>query len=233
MEATVTSIMQPSQEQEMKISNELIKSDASSITITNDTQYQETGDFARSIKSKIKTIKDYFAPMKEGAHRVHREICNREKAMLDPLVRAESICKANMSDYLQKKQDEAKKQAELMRRIAKEEAEKMLEEAMKAESDGNAVGAEIALAQATVAEQMSATTCIAATPPKANGISTSKDYEIAKIDAEKVPIRVAGYEIRPVDTKAIMRLIKASDGQIEIPGVTYRETIRMSVSSGR
>ena len=39
---------------------------------------------------------------------------------------------------------------------------------------------------------------------------------------------LAGIELRPVDQAAVMRLIRASKGQIEIPGITYRQVAKMS-----
>ena len=53
------------------------------------------------------------------------------------------------------------------------------------------------------------------------------------MDHDTVPISVSGVVIRPVDEKAIMKLIKASNGTIQIPGIKYRETVRMSVSGVR
>ena len=50
------------------------------------------------------------------------------------------------------------------------------------------------------------------------------------IDSAKVPIYFSGAEIRPVDEKAIMKLIKESKGTIQIPGVKYEETASISVS---
>lgn len=53
--------------------------------------------------------------------------------MLDPLLKAEKTCKMQMTEYLRRKQEEARRQEELMRRLAQEEAEKKLAEAIKAE----------------------------------------------------------------------------------------------------
>ncbi|MCQ4951053.1 hypothetical protein, partial [Bittarella massiliensis (ex Durand et al. 2017)] len=65
--------------------------------------------------------------------------------------------------------------------------------------------------------------------PRAKGVSSGKDWEIEAIDHEKVPVNFSGVEIRPVDEKAIMRLIRASKGKIQIPGIKYKETIKMSI----
>ena len=35
--------------------------------------------------------------------------------------------------------------------------------------------------------------------------------------------------IRPVDEKAVARLIKMSKGQIKIPGIEYKETVSVSI----
>ena len=222
-----------SQEQEMQTNILLIENDAATLSILNDQQYQEAGEFVKMVKANMKTVKDYFAPMKEAAHKSHQAVCEREKEMLDPLLKAEKTCKAQMAEYLRRKQEEARKQEELMRRLAQEEAEKKLAEAIKAEKNGDDEAAALAFAQATVAEQVGSNTVVQAFAPKVAGISTSKDYEIILMDHNAVPITVSGVVIRPVDEKAIMKLIKASNGTIQIPGIKYRETVRMSVSGGR
>ena len=59
-------------------------------------------------------------------------------------------------------------------------------------------------------------------------MSYQKDWEITDIDLSKVPTSIAGVLIRPVDTAAVMKLIRASKGAIQIEGITYRETAKMS-----
>ena len=54
------------------------------------------------------------------------------------------------------------------------------------------------------------------------------EIEIVGINDAKVPVAIAGTVIRPVDDKAIMRLIRASKGTIQIPGVTYKQVAKMS-----
>ena len=76
----------------------------------------------------------------------------------------------------------------------------------------------------------SATVAVPTSPSKkVKGVSSSKDWEIVSIDESKVPVDVAGTVIRPVDSGAIMRLVRASKGSIRIPGVTYKEIVKMSV----
>lgn len=68
-------------------------------------------------------------------------------------------------------------------------------------------------------------------PVKASGVITKKAWTITSIDLEKVPVTALGVLIRPVDEKAVMKLIRDSHGTVEIPGITYEETSVLSVST--
>ena len=59
-------------------------------------------------------------------------------------------------------------------------------------------------------------------------MSKSKTWKIVGVDASRVPIEINGMVIRPVDEKAILRIIKASKGTIRIPGVIYEEATQIS-----
>jgi hypothetical protein len=69
-------------------------------------------------------------------------------------------------------------------------------------------------------------------PPKAQGVSQSKDWEIIGVDAETVPIEFMGVTLRPVDEKAVARLIRAIKGKARIPGIEYREVIKTTIRKG-
>ena len=54
------------------------------------------------------------------------------------------------------------------------------------------------------------------------------DWELVEVNNREVPLSLNGIELRPVDTKAVMRLIRASKGKIVIPGITYKAVAKMS-----
>ena len=217
-------------EKELLQKGALIESDAKQLVIRNDEEYGEAAEFAKTIAARKKIVTDYFAPMKKAAHDAHKQVCDRETQALAPLKSAEQMCKRAMGAYQMKKQEEARRQEAELRRLAQEEANKKLAEAMSHESAGNEQAAQEAMSQAIVADQMGASVYVSGSAPKVKGGSSSKDYEIVSIDDRLVPIDVNGAVIRPVDQAAIKRLIKASGGKIEIPGVVYRETVSISVS---
>ena len=67
------------------------------------------------------------------------------------------------------------------------------------------------------------------TAPKANGISTTTDWQIVSVDASQVPVDINGCVIRPVDEAAVLRLIRASKGKVIIPGIKYQAIAKVAI----
>jgi hypothetical protein len=203
--------------------------EAESIVINNDDDYSMAAEFGRKLKKALTEVVDFFKPMKDAAHKAHREVCEREKTMLTPLTSAETALKKTMGEYALKKERERIAAEKEARRLAEEEANRKLAEAIKLEETGNMEAAESAMMDAQLADSSSRNITVSIVPPKTEGISQTKDWEIVEIDSKQVPISFNGMELRPVDEKAVIRLIKASKGKMTIPGITYRETIKTSI----
>lgn len=217
------------EEIELSRSVSAIELEAEAIVIENDSEYSSAAEFGRKLKGAAAEVTAFFKPMKEAAHRAHSEICGREKVMLGPLQRAEATLKRTMGNYALLKERERKAAEEAARRRAQEEAERKLAEAIKAEESGNIDEAASAMVDAQMADSMSRNMAVVVEPPKAEGISQSKDWEITSIDTTQVPIELLGMMLRPVDDKAVMRLIRSSKGQIQIPGIKYKEIVKTSI----
>lgn len=215
---------------EMEIKQEVgqVELRAKGIIISTDVEYQEAAELAKEIKSKAGFVTDFFKPMKDSAYQAHKAVCDREKQMLEPLQNAEKTLKKSMTAYIQ---DQERKRLELeakMKREAEEEKERKLNEAIELEAQGKSEEAEAAMLDAQFTENAGKGTVVMATP-KVSGVSNSKDWEIESIDHGKVPVNISGVEIRPVDEKAVMRLIRASKGKIQIPGIAYKEILKVSI----
>lgn len=217
-------------EQQMLANGALIESDAKKLVITNDAEYEEAAEMARTIKTRQKIVTDYFGPMKKAAHDAHKAVCDHESEILAPLKNAEKTCKYAMGAYQLKKQEEARQREAEMRRLAQEEAARKLEEAAKAETAGDAETAHAAMQEALVADQLSNSVYAGSSAPKVKGVSTSKDWEIIVTDEHAVPAYINGVMLRSIDLAAIKRLVKATDGKIEIPGISVKESVSVSVS---
>lgn len=205
-----------------------IEFQAGAITIDNEDDYKEAGRFGRLLKQRTAEVKDFWKPLKEAAHKAHAEICAREKAMLQPLSNAEKILKQTMGAYISEQERIRREAEEAARRAAQEEAERRLQEAIALEAQGKSAAADAAVEEAEIMDEMSNVVSVAAEKPKAEGVTTKKDWEIESIDSSKVPVLVAGVELRPVDTSAVMRLIRSTKGQVHIPGVVYKEVAKVA-----
>ncbi len=202
---------------------------AQSIVVESDNDFAAAGELTKQIKLLQKKVEDYWEPMRATAYDAYQTVLGKKKEMIDPMKKAEKILKDKMAAFTIIQERERRKQEAELRRQAQEEAEKKLKEAVEAETSGDAVMAEYAMAEAEVMAEAALSISIERQPAKTDGVSRTKSWEITGIDESKVPISVGGAVIRPVDEKAILRLIKASKGQIAIPGVEYKETYNISV----
>ena len=195
---------------------------AESLVIQTDEDYAFAGEFGKMLKKKASQVTTFFKPMKDSAYQAHKAVCDREKAMLTPLRNAEKTVKQVMSAYIAEQERKRREAEEAARRAAEAERERKIQEAATLEAAGDADGAEAAFEEAAIMDDAASYAVVPA------AASTSKDWEIVEIDPKAVPLAVAGIELRPVDQAAVMRLIRASKGQIEIPGITYRQVAKMS-----
>lgn len=207
----------------------LIEQNAQSVVVANDADYSAAGDMAKAVKQMQKKVEEYWEPMRVSAKKAYDDILAHKKEMLEPLKAAEKILKSKMGDYSMEKERKRRAQEEMMRKLAEQEMNRKLEEAAKAEAAGDSTGAEYAMAEAEVLESVSIGGSVVSQAPKAQGVSKSKTWKITGIDTSVVPVAFGGVEIRPVDERAVMRLIKESKGTVQIPGIQYEESVTISV----
>lgn len=214
-------------EEQLKAEVTEIELKASQTIIETNEQYEDAAEFGRTIKRQTAQITEFFKPMKTAAHKAHAQICEREKAMLDPLKKAEKIIKAALGDYQMRLEEERRAEEERLRQKSEAEAERKLQEAVDAEENGDDITAEAALEEAAMYQSASIT--VKTEKPKANGVAAMTDYEITAIVADAVPISINGTVLRPVDESAVLKLIRQSKGTVEIPGITFKEIKKVTI----
>lgn len=217
-------------EKEKRLTNSItaIEFQAESVVINGDEDYQAAAEFGRELKRKSAEVTAFFKPMKDAANKAHKEVCQRENAMLEPLKNAEGILKKEMGRYTMEQERQRAEMERQLRLAAQAEADKKLAEAAAAEEAGDKAGCEAALLDAQIIDTAGRSASLQVQAPKARGTSVSKDWQIVAVDDLLVPVAIAGVVIRPVDKGTVMRLIRSSKGTIQIPGVTYQETVKMS-----
>ena len=221
-------VIETDEQKELDNEVSIYEKKANEIEIVSDEDFTNAGELTKQVKALQKKAEEYWEPMRTATYDAYQAVLKHKKEMVDPMKKAEKTLKDKMSTFSIEQEKKRKAQEEELRRQAQEEAEKNLAEALEAEKNGDATAAEYAMAEAEVMSDVAANTTIPEAP-KVKGVSKTKSWEITSIDSGIVPTSVAGVEIRPVDEAAVMRLIKASKGQVEIPGVTYKETYSISV----
>jgi hypothetical protein len=218
-------------EQEKALGREVtdIEKQADALRITDGAGFEQAADFLKRIKSTIKRVDEYWEPLRVPAYEAYKAVTDHKKAMTDPLKNSEAILKKKMSAYQVEQERIRREEEERIRRLAQEEMERKLAEAEKAEEAGNEFEKEFAMVQAEILENTARTATVALPKATASGIAQKKGWEIKNIDLSKLPCEFAGVVIRPADEKAIMQLIKATKGQVKIPGVEYEETVNIAV----
>lgn len=226
--AVIESASQAEGEAELSKTVTDIELRAEGVVITSQEDYKAAAELGRLIKQRSSEVQAFFEPMKKAAHDAHKQVCDRERQMLTPLVNAERAIKKTMGAWAMEQERIRREEEEALRRAAQAESERLLAIAIEAEESGNQSAADAAIANATVIDQAGRNIQLDAAKPTAQGVSMATDWEIVAINSREVPLAIGGVDIRPVDTKAVMRLIRASKGNIVIPGITYRAVAKMS-----
>lgn len=202
---------------------------AEATVIETQKDFEAAAGTLREVKRLQKKVKEYWDPLRVAAKSAYDGVLAKKKQMTDPLERAEKLLKGAMSGYSDELERKRRAREEAMRRAAQMEADRMIEEAVAAEAAGDAAGAAAAMEEAEVMDEAAVSGKIISSMPKAAGVTQSRTWKIVSIDPDKVPIKVGAVEIRPVDQAAVMRLIRESKGNIEIPGVKFAESVTISV----
>lgn len=215
---------------EDKLSHEvsIVERQAMEISITNDDEYRQAAEFGRFLKQKSSEVTEFFKPMKKAAHDAHKHICDREKAMITPIANAEKVLKRVMGEYQMEQQRKQREEEERLRRLAREEEERLLKKAIEMEEQGDTEMCDEHFENAQYVAEAAKNISVGDGPLKVAGTSVSVGLEIESIDISKVPVEFMHHLIRPVDEKAVLRLIKEHKGEIEIPGIKFKQTTNVS-----
>lgn len=229
MEQKATIIEMPqdeSVEKQLEKSGLLAVNTAQGMRIESTQDYEQAGKFLLEIKNRVKKIKDYWAPTKAAAKAAHQAVVDREKEMLLPLNDAERIIKASMTNY-QLAVEKARREAEeAAKKRQREEANRLLEQAVAAHDSGDDHSAAIGMAMAEMVEEMQPAPVAEA--PKASGTSVSKTWKARVVDETAVPAYSdTGVELRSINMAVLNSIARMTRGTAKIPGVVFFEDLNI------
>ena len=209
----------------LKASVEKIGEQAKSIVISGAEDYTAAVQLTKATKIASNQITKFFKPAKDEANAVVKEIREEEKKLLSPLQSAESDIKTKILDYQRAEQERQRAEQEIIAERKRKEAEKLMEMAIEAESDGNTIESAILQEQAVEVELTPVVTQDFV--PTVAGASVRKTWTAEIEDESIIPIEINGMMIRPVDTKLLNSLASSTKGTMKIPGVRFyqKETL--------
>ena len=202
---------------------------ANRLVVVDDQGFRDADAFKKQIKEVQKAVKEYWEPFRVEAKKIYDQVLADKKTMTDPLDAAEKVISKKLNEYAY--EQEKKRRAEEAERQRQREAEinRLLEEAARAETSGDAMSAEVAMTEAEVYD--SANVTVTETPKEISGAKQQIAWEIDAIECELVPITICGVEVhsknKAVVTQLVQQAIDRSNGSVKIPGVTYHQTMKV------
>ena len=209
----------------------LIERRAMEMRVTDAQSSEMATGFKKELSAFKKRIEAYWEPLRADAKKAYDSVLARKKEMLAPLDQAEKMVAKKINDYAYEMEMKRRREEEARQQLIQAEISRKLEEAARAETEGDALGAEMAMAEAEVYDGLG--TAKAETPGKLNGMSQKLGWEIVSLVPSEVPITICGVEIH-ISNKAVVeqlvrKAIELSKGRIRIPGVVFKETMKVSV----
>jgi hypothetical protein len=203
----------------------LIEAKANVAVVQDQESLDRAMDLLKQVKGMAKRVDEFFGPFEAAAKKTLDEIRGRKKVLKSPLQAAETVIKGKIGDYQIELDRQRKRLEEEAQRAAAAAAERSMDEAVAAEESGDLGAAEYALVEAEMAEDAALHMTVEGVKAKSSGLTLSKDYEIVSIDESKLPLYVDGVQMWKTPWEAnIKRLIKMKNGNVEIPGVVFKET---------
>lgn len=215
MENNVTILTKDDTQHRTRATEMIAKADA--LVITADREESDAAELGKQLKTYLNDVEGYFAPEIEDAHALHKKLCAKRNAVVDPLKAALQRLGAKLGVYQDKKRRDAEAAAEKARVEAEEkekkEKAKLLEKAAAADAAGNTEKADDLMNQA---ENVYVAPKPVAPVMRPQGTALRFNVEVIIKDASKVP-----NEFKIVDEAKLKRYFKDADYKLVVPGVVF------------
>jgi hypothetical protein len=204
---------------------ELVKT-ADSLVVVSDLGQDQAASVGRDLKAYLNEVEKYFAPEIEQAHTLHKNLCAKRNAVIDPIKAAILRLGQKLGVYQdeQRRKIAEKEEAERQRAVdaEKKKQEELLEKAAKADGEGKTEKAEELLEKA---ENVYVAPRPVAPVVKPQGTALLFNVDVIVKDAKRVPD-----EFKIVDEAKLKRRFKESKYTLDVPGVVF---VKKPVSSFR
>ena len=155
------------------------------IHIRNQDDLKDVIEILQGVKQHREKIIEYWKTAKQSARKAYKEIVSKEKSMLDICDKTIQNFKNEILYYKSIKEQKAIKISGKAEQYRKEEVNKLLDESIEAEQNGDKETAKSKLRQAEMIENLERYT--EKIFKNQNGISTQKRWQVRILDNKSVP----------------------------------------------
>jgi hypothetical protein len=185
--------------------------------------YARVGGRLVELVEHRRTVQDWFKPLRELAFRLHRMICDRETAVLEPIVRFELAAKTNRL-RLEREEAEARRREEqrLAAEARQQEQERLAREAADLEQRNEPELARQVLEQAVAAP--APVVVLPSALPATPGISSRPRWLWRPVGGEGAAAKIRAIQLVPrefltLDTVKINAYVRSHGASGRIPGI--------------
>lgn len=200
--------------------------EADALVIVTDLGQEQASVVGRELKAYLNDVEKYFAPEIEQAHTLHKNLCAKRNAVIDPIKAAILRLGQKLGLYQEQQRkiqaDKEEKERQAAADKEKKEQEKLLEKAAKADEEGNTEKAED-LFQRAEGVYVAPRPVVPVVKPQGTALLFNVDVII------KNP-KLIPDEFKIVDEAKLKRRFKESKYTLDVPGVTF---VKKPVSSFR
>ena len=194
------------------------------ISIQNREDLSTAVEILQNVKNHRTKVVKYWHDAKGAAEKVYKEICTKEKEMLKICDETEKILKNEILCYKSIQERKATKLSEEVEKHRKQEVEKLLNESVEAQENGDEETAKCKLRQAEMIKNLEKYTIKIFYKP--DGVTVQRRWQSRITNNELVPAFFNGIEIREINISKLLE-IRKTNPSVKIPGVKFyqKETI--------
>lgn len=208
-------------ELEIKKRTEVIYELSQDVHIHNQEELKKVIEILKGVKEHREKIIEYWKSTKDLARKSYKEIVLKEKEMLEICDRTETALKIEIINYKNTQEEKFLKLNNEAEKYRKEEIERLLNESIEANQNGDKEVANLKFKQAEMIDNLEKYT--AKIFQNQDGVTTQKRWQCRITDNKSVPAFFDGIEIREINTKKLLE-IRKTNPYVKIPGVEFYQT---------
>jgi len=223
MTTAVLDVTQPEQSAnsvgtELAVTTQALTTRLALAPITDTASLERAVEDRRAIGDAAKRVEEFFAPLKQLAHKLHKALCDRENAITGPLLQLDGQKKAAISAF-KRAQDELRfqRERELAEQRRKEDQARAADEAAALETAG-----EPELAAAVLAEAIAAPVPVVSIVDATKAVVKFRRIWKWKYSTDEArALQLIPREFLCVDTVRLNKYATAMRESGKVPGVTF------------